>query len=248
MYPICSPFAICSFCGGGTYIPLEQVPRIWYDSRMLVWLRDQVIPNLLAAFATQDTQSMIGAIVVTAIFALWWVFRHRGTLRWIPKMWLVAGMIAGFAVFAGCGVILFVGAAKSVQSSSQIKLQVNKIRFDPSPGHEVYIDFKIENSGRPITVQNWRLSIDYPNDIKLTDLPPRISPFPRHIIDETSGRPKTVDDFERDPIQTGMIRESTFMYSFQGDAKTNLGNRGTVFMLSVEDAEGRKAETRYSLP
>src|SRR6185437_5135164 len=29
-YPICSQFAICSFLGMGTYIPLEQVQRIWY--------------------------------------------------------------------------------------------------------------------------------------------------------------------------------------------------------------------------
>jgi hypothetical protein len=59
---------------------------------------------------------------------------------------------------------------------------------------------------------------------------------------------KAVDDFEYDPIQTGVIRASTFMFTFQGDAKTQLGNRGTSYVLTVEDSNGQKAETKYILP
>jgi hypothetical protein len=170
--------------------------------------------------------------------------RGLSRLQLEPIHIIIVGLVIALA---GAGWQL-IRPNKTTGITRSVRLSILRVRFDPSPGHEVYVDFSVQNNGPPTTLSNWKLSIEHPNDIKLQNLAPRIPPFPRHIVDDATNRPKTVDDFERDPIQPGVIRESIFMYSFPGDARTNLGNRGTIFVLSVQDATGATAETKYDQP
>ena len=174
--------------------------------------------------------SLAAAIVLAALAVL----IRPEALLWNAFLWV------GTAVFlVACGFLL------SDYWRSGLQMMITNVAFDPNGPSEIYVAFRLANSGEPTTLDGWNLTIKRKKAVLWKEQPPRVAFQPTY--NQSTNRLDPPLDLSRNPIQRGAQLRPRFTWTYQGNAKETFGHPGTKFHLSAVDIRGRNVGADYVL-
>jgi hypothetical protein len=127
-----------------------------------------------------------------------------------------------------------------------IQMTITDVLFDPNGLTEFYIAFRLSNVGIPSTISNVSVSVRRHGQPILDKLAPRLTFAP--LIRDVRGQLVDGKNPFLAPLETGAERDLMFTFTYEGNAKQELGGSGTCFRFVGFDISGREVMAEYIIP
>ena len=205
------------------------------------------------ALSVKTGRRMVIAILLGGMYLVlaWTLTRNEEGGFWLKLAATMAPLIPFLIVYFFkffMAIIALKGNATGQSEENELSgltIKVTDILFDLNGLTEFYIAFKLSNVGIPSTIKNAYVTVYRDGECLIDKLPPRLTFAP--LIQDIRGQLVDGKNPSLALIETGKARDLMFTFTYDGNAKHELGKPGTRFRFAGFDISGREVSSDYNI-